>query len=188
MRSAILFFAFVVMFFASEQIAATPFKSDPYQPVHESWERFGAVYSRVVMHYYDDVNHSRLMRAAIEGLLRELDSYSQYFDEEGLRQLRQDTTGRFAGLGITVGIKDRYPVVIAPMEGTPAIRAGLLPGDLIVAIEGEDTFDLSLEEVVNTLRGEPGSVVRITVARSGHSQWGRSDHTRAYQDQECCTC
>ena len=172
MRSAILFFAFVVMFFASEQIAATPFKSDPYQPVHESWERFGAVYSRVVMHYYDDVNHSRLMRAAIEGLLRELDSYSQYFDEEGLRQLRQDTTGRFAGLGITVGIKDRYPVVIAPMEGTPAIRAGLLPGDLIVAIEGEDTFDLSLEEVVNTLRGEPGSVVRITVARSGHSQWG----------------
>jgi carboxyl-terminal processing protease len=172
MRSAILFFAFVVMFFASEQIAATPFKSDPYQPVHESWERFGAVYSRVVMHYYDDVNHSRLMRAAIEGLLRELDSYSQYFDEEGLRQLRQDTTGRFAGLGITVGIKDHYPVVIAPMEGTPAIRAGLLPGDLIVAIEGEDTFDLSLEEVVNTLRGEPGSVVRITVARSGHSQWG----------------
>ena len=127
------------------------------------------------------------MRAAIEGLLRELDSYSQYFDEEGLRQLRQDTTGRFAGLGITVGIKDHYPVVIAPMEGTPAKRAGLLPGDLIVAIEGEDAFDLSLEEVVNTLRGEPGSVVRITVARPGHSQWDVVITARAYQDQECCT-
>ena len=171
MRSWILFSALMGMFFPVEGIFATPFKSDPYQPVHQSWERFGAVYSRVVMHYYDDVNHGHLMRAAIEGLLRELDSYSQYFDEEGLRQLRQDTTGRFAGLGITVGIKDHYPVVIAPIEGTPAIRAGLLPGDLIVAIEGEDTFDLSLEEVVNTLRGEPGSVVRITVSRPGHSQW-----------------
>ena len=171
MRSAILFFVPMVMLLVSERNGATPLRSDPYQPVNESWERFGAVYSRVVMHYYDDVNHSRLMRAAIEGLLRELDSYSQYFDDEGLRQLRQDTTGRFAGLGITVGIKDHYPVVIAPMEGTPAIRAGLLPGDLIVAIEGENTFDLSLEEVVNTLRGEPGSVVRITLARPGYSQW-----------------
>lgn len=171
MKSAILFFVSMGMFFPPERISATPSKADPFQPVHESWERFGAVFSRVVVHYYDDVNHSRLMRAAIEGLLRELDSYSQYFDEDGLRQLRQDTTGRFAGLGITVGIKDHYPVVIAPMEGTPAIRAGLLPGDLIVAIEGEDAFDLNLEEVVNTLRGEPGSVVRITVARPGHSQW-----------------
>ena len=171
MRLAILVFVPMVLFFVSERVGATPSRTDPYQPVHESWERFGAVFSRVVMHYYDDVNHSHLMRAAIEGLLRELDSYSQYFDEEGLRQLRQDTTGRFAGLGITVGIKDHYPVVIAPMEGTPAKRAGLLPGDLIVAIEGEDAFDLSLDEVVNTLRGEPGSVVRITVARPGNSQW-----------------
>ena len=170
MRSGILLFALVVLL-GPARIKATPSKTDPYQPVHESWERFGAVYSRVVMHYYDDVNHTNLMRAAIEGLLRELDSYSQYFDEEGLRQLRQDTTGRFAGLGITVGIKDHYPVVIAPIEGTPATRAGLLPGDLIVAIEGEDTFDLSLEEVVNTLRGEPGSIVGITVSRTGHTQW-----------------
>ena len=170
MRSGILLIA-LFMVLAPERIRATPSKTDPYQPVHESWERFGAVYSRVVMHYYDDVNHTNLMRAAIEGLLRELDSYSQYFDEEGLRQLRQDTTGRFAGLGITVGIKDHYPVVIAPIEGTPATRAGLLPGDLIIAIEGEDTFDLSLEEVVNTLRGEPGSVVGITVSRTGHTHW-----------------
>ena len=75
----------MVMFPVPGRIGGTPLKTDPYQPVHESWERFGAVFSRVVTHYYDDVNHSRLMRAAIEGLLRELDSYSQYFDEDGLR-------------------------------------------------------------------------------------------------------
>ena len=140
---------------------------DRYESLNDSWDRFGSVYSRVIEHYYDPVDHDAIMRAAIEGMLRQLDPYTQYFDEEGLRQLRQDTTGRFAGLGITVGIKDRTPVVIAPIEGTPADRAGLLPGDLIVAIEGRETFGRSLEQVVTDLRGEPGTSVRITVDRRG---------------------
>ena len=150
---------------------ATSTTLDPYRMINNNWERFGAVYSRVMSNYYKDVDHSELMRAAIEGLLRELDSYSQFFDEEGVRQLRQDTTGRFAGLGITVGIKDNYPVVIAPMDGTPAKRAGLQPGDLIVAIEGADSFELSLEEVVTSLRGEPGSMVNVTISRAGNPSW-----------------
>ncbi len=142
-------------------------RDDPYESINDSWDRFGAVYGRVIQHYYDPVDHSAIMRAAIEGMLRQLDPYSQYFDEEGLRQLRQDTTGRFAGLGITVGMMDETPVVIAPIEGTPADRAGLLPGDRIVAIEGGKTFGRSLEEVVTELRGEPGTSVRITIHRRG---------------------
>ena len=142
-------------------------RDDPYGSINDSWDRFGSVYGRVVDHYYSPVDHDAIMRAAIDGMLRQLDAYSQYFDEEGLRQLRQDTTGRFAGLGITVGIMDRTPVVIAPIEGTPADRAGLLPGDLIVAIEGRETFGRSLEEVVTDLRGEPGTSVRITIDRRG---------------------
>ena len=81
-------------------------RDDPYESINDSWDRFGSVYGRVVEHYYSPVSHDAIMRAAIEGMLRQLDAYSQYFDEEGLRQLRQDTTGRFAGLGITVGIMD----------------------------------------------------------------------------------
>ena len=142
-------------------------RDDPYGSINDSWDRFGAVYGRVVEHYYSPVDHDVIMRAAIDGMLRQLDAYSQYFDAEGLRQLRQDTTGRFAGLGITVGIMERTPVVIAPIEGTPADRAGLLPGDLIVAIEGRETFGRSLEEVVTELRGEPGTSVRITIDRRG---------------------
>ena len=142
-------------------------RDDPYESINDNWDRFGSVYGRVVEHYYSPVDHDVIMRAAIEGMLRQLDAYSQYFDEEGLRQLRQDTTGRFAGLGITVGIMDQTPVVIAPIEGTPADRAGLLPGDLIVAIEGRETFGRSLEEVVTELRGEPGTSVRITIDRRG---------------------
>jgi carboxyl-terminal processing protease len=142
-------------------------RDDPYEEINDGWDRFGSVYKRVIEHYYTPVDHRRVMRSAIDGLLRELDDYSQYYDEEGLRQLRQDTTGKFAGLGITVGIMDSYPVVIAPIEGTPASRAGVQPGDLIVAIEGKDTFGLSLETIVNELRGEPGSPVSITLHRRG---------------------
>jgi len=140
---------------------------DHYDEVNRSWDRFGSVYRRVVENYYSPIDHEKVMRAAIEGMLRQLDDYSQYYDEEGLRQLRQDTTGKFAGLGITVGIMDQYPVVIAPIEGTPAARAGILPGDLIVGIEGSDTFNMTLETVVNELRGEPGTSVRITLDRRG---------------------
>ena len=137
---------------------------DPYAKINASWERFGAVYSRIVDNYYADLDQEEIMGAAIDGMLGQLDSYSQYYDEEGLRQLRQDTTGKFAGLGITVAIKDRFPVVISPIEDTPAFRAGLEPGDLIVEVEGQSTLDMLLEEVVNTLRGEPGTKVVIKVA------------------------
>ena len=137
---------------------------DPYAEVNASWERFGAVYSRILENYYSSLDQGEIMSAAIEGMLGQLDPYSEYYDEEGLRQLRQDTTGKFTGLGITVAIKDRFPVVISPIEDTPAFRAGLRPGDLIVAIEGKSTLDMQLESVVNTLRGAPGTKVTISVA------------------------
>jgi len=140
-----------------------------YEELNTSWDRFGSVYSKVIQHYYSDLDHEEIMGAAIEGLLRELDAYTQYFDSEGLRQLRQDTTGKFAGLGITVGIKDSHPVVISPIEGTPAARAGMQPGDLIVAVGGVETFGMSLDEVVRALRGDPGSEVRLTLARRGEA-------------------
>ena len=137
---------------------------DPYAEVNASWERFGAVYSRILENYYARLDQEEVMSAAIKGMLGQLDTYSEFYDEEGLRQLRQDTTGKFAGLGITVAIKDRFPVVIAPIEDTPAFRAGLRPGDLIVAVEGKSTLDMQLEAVVNALRGDPGTKVAISVA------------------------
>jgi len=146
--------------------AATGLK-DPYAEINLSWERFGAVYSRILENYYKDLDHGRMMRAAIEGMLEELDAYSQYYDEEGLNQLRQDTSGRFAGLGITVGIKGKYPLVISPIENTPASRAGIVPGDQIVEIEGRSTLDITLEEVVSQLRGESGTSVKIKIHRRG---------------------
>ena len=138
--------------------------TDPYKEVNLGWERFGAVYARIIDSYYASLNNQEIMQAAIEGMLDQLDSYSQFYDEEGLRQLRQDTTGKFAGLGITVAIKDHYPIIISPIEDTPASRAGLRTGDIIMSVEGKDTRDLSLDAIVDALRGEPGTPVRITIA------------------------
>ena len=158
-----LLMGLIFSFASANAIQAAP-TEDPYAEVNASWERFGAVYSRILENYYARLDQGEVMSAAIKGMLGQLDPYSEYYDEEGLRQLRQDTTGKFAGLGITVAIKDRFPVVISPIEDTPAFRAGLRPGDLIVAVEGKSTLDMQLESVVNALRGEPGTKVAISVA------------------------
>ena len=147
--------------------SAAPDLKDPYAEINVNWDRFGAVYGRIVENYYKDLDHNEMMRAAIEGMLEELDVYSQYYDEEGLNRLQQDTSGRFAGLGITVGEKGKYPVVISPIENTPASRAGIISGDQIVEIEGKSTFDIGLEEVVRLLRGESGTEVKIKIHRQG---------------------
>ena len=161
MRHILMGLIFLV---ASGGVIRAATTEDPYAEVNASWERFGAVYSRILENYYARLDQEEVMSAAIKGMLGQLDTYSEFYNEEGLRQLRQDTTGKFAGLGITVAIKDRFPVVIAPIEDTPAFRAGLRPGDLIVAVEGKSTLDMQLESVVNALRGDPGTKVAISVA------------------------
>ena len=147
--------------------------ADPYAVVNRSWDRFGSVFARVMEDYYAAVPPDSIMLGAIEGMLGRLDAYSRYFDAAGLRQLREDTTGRYAGLGITVARMDGYPTVVVPMEGTPAARAGLVTGDQIVAIEGRSTRDMPLGDVVDVLRGDPDSEVEITVLHPG-----RPSHTR----------
>ena len=157
-------YSLFVAFFYWSSVALWASPTDPYKEVNLGWERFGAVYARIIDSYYASLDNQEIMQAAIEGMLDQLDSYSQFYDEEGLRQLRQDTTGKFAGLGITVAIKDHYPIIISPIEDTPAYRAGLRTGDLIMSVEGKDTRDLSLDAIVASLRGEPGTSVRMKIA------------------------
>jgi len=165
---------YILLLAASWLWSLTPAQAaaiDPYAEVNASWERFGDVYLHILENYYTHLDQNRVMRSAIEGMIKDLDPYSQFFDEEGLRQLRQDTTGKFAGLGITVGIKDSYPVIIVPIEETPAERAGLLPGDQIVEIEGKNTKGSSLDDVVGMLRGDPGTKVNLKMHRFGREDW-----------------
>lgn len=119
--------------------------------------------------YVDPVEPETVVSGAMSGMLRDLDPYSQYLSAEAYEGLRGSMEGAFDGVGAYVDLRDGYPSVIAPIEGTPAWEAGLLPGDLIVKVDGRTTWNLGLDEFASRLRGEPGTSVTLSVYRSGES-------------------
>lgn len=145
---------------AAEEKAAT---DSPY----EMYELFSKIVEQVRANYVDadKSTYQDLIEGALKGMLQSLDPHSQFMDEESFTAMKEDTAGKFGGLGITIGIKDAVLTVIAPMEDTPAFRAGLLSGDKIMEINGESTDGLALEDAVKKLRGDPGTTVKIKIFR-----------------------
>ena len=134
---------------------------------YEMYELFSKVVEQVRAHYVeeDKSTYEELVQGALKGMLQSLDPHSQFMDKEAFKAMREETAGQFGGLGITIGLKDMVLTVIAPMEGTPAFRAGLLSGDKIMEVDGESTEGISLEDAVKKLRGEPGTTVKIKIFR-----------------------
>jgi len=126
---------------------------------------FGDVLSIVQGSYVEEVSADNLIKGAINGMVQTLDPHSSYLTPDMLKQIEVETKGAFGGLGIEIGMKDGYLTVIAPIEDTPAARAGLQPGDKIVRIEKESTKNMNVMDAVKRLRGEPGTKVTITVVR-----------------------
>ncbi len=128
---------------------------------------FNQAMNIVVKNYVCEVDPTRLLEDAMRGMLQSLDPYSVYLDAKELSEFEVHTKGRFGGLGIRIDVRDGWITVISPIEGTPAYRAGLLPGDKIVEIEGESTRGMTVGDAVKVLRGKPGTDVTITIAREG---------------------
>jgi carboxyl-terminal processing protease len=126
---------------------------------------FGDVLSVVQNSYVEEVGSDNLIKGAITGMIQTLDPHSSYLTPEMLKQVEVETKGTFGGLGIEIGMKDGFLTVIAPIEDTPAARAGLQAGDRIVRIENESTKNMNVMDAVKRLRGEPGTKVTITVVR-----------------------
>jgi len=126
---------------------------------------FGDVLSLIQSSYVEEVNMDNLVRGAINGMVETLDPHSSYLTPEMLKQVEVETKGVFGGLGIEIGIKDGLLTIIAPIEDTPAARAGLQAGDKIVRIEKESTKNMNVMDAVKRLRGEPGTKVTITIVR-----------------------
>ena len=125
--------------------------------------RFSRILSLIMNSYYKEVDADVLFEGAYQGMLSELDPYCQYFSEKEYKSFTEDTSGKFGGLGIEIGLRDGILTVITPIAGTPAYEAGVMPGDKILKIDGESTERISLQEALNILRGEPGSSVTISV-------------------------
>ena len=150
----------------SQEVAAAGEKAAKDSP-YEMYALFSKVVEQVRANYVDadKSNYKDLIEGALEGMLQSLDPHSQFMDQEAFTAMKEDTAGKFGGLGITIGIKDAVLTVIAPMEDTPAFRAGLLSGDKIMEINGDSTEGLALEDAVKKLRGDPGTHVKVKIFR-----------------------
>lgn len=145
----------------------------------ESLQTFGRVVGIVLNTYVEPVDSNKLVRAAIKGMLEALDPYSEFLDETDFKELRIKTEAQFGGIGIHIGMVEEQLTVIAPIEGTPAARAGIRAGDRIVEIEGKSTQGFTTEDAVKLLRGEPGTKVKISIARPGVNDLIPFELTRA---------
>ena len=150
----------------SQETAAVAAQADKDSP-YEMYTLFSKVVEQVRANYVDadKSSYRDLIYGALKGMLQSLDPHSQFMDEEAFTAMKEDTAGKFGGLGITIGVKDSVLTVIAPMESTPAFRAGLLSGDKIIEINGDSTDGLALEDAVKKLRGDPGTKVKIRIFR-----------------------
>ncbi len=131
---------------------------------------FGDVFERVRAQYVTPPDESSLVENAINGMLTSLDPHSSYLNPEAAQDMRVQTRGEFGGLGIEVTMENELIKVIAPMEDTPAARAGVLAGDFIAEIDGEDVRGLSLSEAVDKMRGEVNSPIELTIIREGATE------------------
>ena len=135
----------------------------------EELRAFTEVFGRVKSDYVETVDDKRLITQAINGMLTGLDPHSAYLDQEAFRELQVGTQGEFGGLGIEVGMEEGFVKVIAPIDDTPASRAGVKPGDLIVKLDDASVKGMTLTDAVKRMRGKPNTQITLTISRKGET-------------------
>ncbi|PWK61682.1 S41 family peptidase [Roseicyclus mahoneyensis] len=138
--------------------------------VYEQLDLFGDIFERIRANYVEEVDEAALIEAAINGMLTSLDPHSSYLPPNDFDDMQVQTRGEFGGLGIEVTQEDGFVRVIAPMDDTPAMEAGVEAGDFITHVNGEALLGLTLEQAVDMMRGPVGSEIVITVVREGRDQ------------------
>ena len=133
----------------------------------EALKRFSQVLDMVEQHYVKDIPRAELIRDAIKGLLEQLDPHSAYLTEEDFKDIQDSTAGRFEGIGIEISLDNGRLTVVSPIEDTPAYKAGLRAGDLILEIDGQTTQDMSLTDAVKRIKGPKGTSVTLVILHKG---------------------
>ena len=145
-------------------------RSDLYRDISSNWRMVYEVYKRVMTDYTDQIDPKKLAAAGIEGMLSELDPYSVYLEEKDQHQLNLLTRGNYGGVGIQLGVRNDSLTVIAPIDDSPAKRAGIITNDKIIAVDGQSSDEMSLDEAADKIRGPKNSKVTLTIRR-----WGEED-------------
>jgi len=131
---------------------------------------FTEVFAKIKEDYVEEVEDKKLLEDAIRGMLAGLDPHSAYLDEDEYAGLQEGTTGEFGGLGIEVGTEEGFIRVIAPIDDTPAAKAGIEAGDVIIRIDDSPVKGMSLNDAVKRMRGEPGTSIKLTISREGEGE------------------
>ena len=135
--------------------------------VYQQLDLFGDVFERIRAQYVEEADSKKLIEAAVNGMLTSLDPHSSYMNAEDYAAMQVETKGEFGGLGIEVTQQDGYVKVVSPIDGTPADKAGITSGDLIIKVDGKSVNGLTMDQAVDLMRGPIGSEIIITVVREG---------------------
>ena len=136
----------------------------------EELRSFAEVFGAIKSNYVEPVPDKKLIDGAINGMLTDLDPHSAYLDRDAYRELQVGTQGEFGGLGIEVGMEDGFVKVVSPIEDTPAFRAGIKSGDLIIKLDETPVKGMSLNDAVKRMRGKPKTTIKLTVLRKGETK------------------
>ncbi len=139
--------------------------------MYRQLDLFGEIFERILGDYVDETEEGDLIDAAIDGMINSLDPHSQYYSPDDFRSFQTDLSGEFGGLGIEITMEeDGFVHVVTPIDDTPAERAGVLAGDRIIEIDGEDVQGMTIDDAVDLMRGPPDTDVTITIDRDGVSE------------------
>jgi len=164
-RNIKLLFVIVFSVFA---IAAT--RDDIYRKIKDSQRTINNVYKYLITHYVDDIDLEKFTKMSIDNMLSDLDPYTVYLVDDQKSGLDMLTNGKYGGVGIQIGKRDNVITVIAPTEDSPAKRAGILAGDVLIKIDGKDTESMSMDDAAKLIRGRKGTEVILTIERFNESE------------------
>ena len=169
-QAGLVLFGLVAGIFISINISAIAQKEAVAPLPIEELRTFADVFNAIKMGYVEPVEDKKLITQAVSGMLTGLDPHSQYLDADAFKDLQVNTHGEFGGLGIEVGMEDGFVKVVSPIEDTPAYRAGIQAGDLIVKLDDTPVKGMTLSDAVKRMRGKPKTQITLTIVRKGETK------------------
>lgn len=166
-----VFFICYSLSFGKEPSDKTPPKPLSKEDIFDELELFADAITLINANYVEEVKPRDMIYGALDGMLSSLDAHSSFLEPDEYKELRTETTGEFGGVGIKLTLQDKLLTVISPLEGTPADKAGILPGDKIIKIDDEPAKNFILDDAVKRLRGAPGTKVKLTIMREGEDRF-----------------